>query len=89
MIVAFGDYKGGELLVKNSNGTVKQIDINRKPFYFYGHSELHWTAPFTGTRYSLVFYNHHHHLVERPQTTDSKVIEELLGKKMEYTKFFK
>lgn len=86
MIVGFGNYQGGELVIETEHGE-QEIDIKEKPFYFYGSKVKHWTKPFTGTRYSCVFYNHHHNLVLRPGTTDQKCADELF-KKHEYTKFF-
>ena len=53
LLVAFGDYTGGESVVE---GTAYDIDL--KPVIFDGCQLTHWTAPFKGTRYSLVFYNH-------------------------------
>lgn len=51
LIVAFGDYEGGELIVEGC-----PIDINRKPLIFNGGSCLHATAPFVGDRWSVVYY---------------------------------
>jgi len=50
-IVAFGDYTGGELVVEG----VKH-DIKNKIFLFDGSAQEHYTAPFTGERYSLVYH---------------------------------
>jgi hypothetical protein len=50
-IVGFGDYTGGELNVWNVNH-----DIRHKPLIFNGAENLHWTQPWQGTRYSLVFH---------------------------------
>lgn len=52
MIIGLGDYTGGELVVDG-----KEIDINRKPYYFNGYLHTHYTKPFQGNRYSLMFYN--------------------------------
>jgi FkbM family methyltransferase len=51
MIVGLGDYKGGETLVE---GTPYGIRYN--PLEFNGWKQLHWTAPFTGERFSLVYF---------------------------------
>lgn len=51
MIVGLGDYKGGETLVE---GTPYGIRYN--PLEFNGWKQLHWTAPFYGERFSLVFF---------------------------------
>lgn len=54
LIFAVGDYTGGRLLLRHGD----PIDIKEKPFYFNGHELEHSTEPFTGTRYSLMFYNY-------------------------------
>lgn len=51
LIVGLGDYKGGDLVV---DGT--KYDIKNHPLIFNGAELLHGTAPFTGERYSLVFF---------------------------------
>lgn len=53
LLVAFGDFTGGESVVEGVS-----YDIDLKPVIFDGSKLLHWTAPFVGTRYSLVFYHH-------------------------------
>ena len=50
-IVAFGDYTGGEL---NVEGTL--YDIRYKPLLFDGSKMLHGTQPYTGSRFSIVFF---------------------------------
>jgi hypothetical protein len=51
-IVAFGDFVGGML---NVSGT--DYDIQNKGFVFNGSQEEHFTRPWSGHRYSLVFFN--------------------------------
>lgn len=51
LIVALGDYKGGELVVEGI-----AHDIRYKPIEFDGWMERHWTLPFVGNRYSLVWF---------------------------------
>lgn len=51
MIVGLGDYVGGELLVEG-----KPYDIQYKPLEFDGWKQRHWTAPFDGERFSLVWF---------------------------------
>lgn len=51
-IVGLGDYQGGELIVEG-----EYIDIHYKPYCFNGSTKVHATAPFQGTRYSVIFYN--------------------------------
>ena len=50
-IVALGNFTGGELVVEH-----KVVDIHNKPFHFDGSKHLHWSLPFEGTRYSLIYF---------------------------------
>jgi hypothetical protein len=50
-IIGFGDYTGGELCIDSDKNA---YDI-RSGLLFNGSEKLHWTKPWTGTRYSLVF----------------------------------
>lgn len=51
-VVAFGDYTGGELVVKNL-----PYNIRHRPFIFNASNTPHSVAPITsGTRYSIVFF---------------------------------
>ena len=50
-IVGFGDYVGGEL---NVEGTL--YNIHHAGHLFNGSEKLHYTEPWTGNRYSLVFF---------------------------------
>jgi len=43
--------RGGELVVEG-----KKIDIRYKPIEFNGWTQRHWTLPFQGERYSLVWF---------------------------------
>jgi len=51
MIIAIGDYTGGNLNVSG-----KSIDVYNKIHYFDGSKELHWTDDFIGTRYSIIYF---------------------------------
>jgi tRNA pseudouridine(38-40) synthase len=51
LIVGLGDYTGGELVVE---GIVN--DIRYKPLSFNGWTQRHWTLPFEGERFSLVWF---------------------------------
>lgn len=51
LIVALGDFSGGELVVE---GEVN--DIRYSPMEFNGWTQRHWTLPFAGERYSLVWF---------------------------------
>jgi len=54
-LVAFGDYEGGELEIHE--GPLKGLHDVRVPVVTDFSKILHSVKPFTGTRYSLVFYN--------------------------------
>mmetsp|Transcript_39981 Transcript_39981/g.83619 ORF Transcript_39981/g.83619 Transcript_39981/m.83619 type:complete len:805 (+) Transcript_39981:175-2589(+) len=51
LIVGLGDYTGGELVVEGA-----KKDIRFKGIEFNGWKERHWTLPFQGERYSLVWF---------------------------------
>ena len=51
LIVGLGSYEGGELVVEG-----EKVDIRYKPLEFDGWKQRHWTMPFTGERYSLVWF---------------------------------
>jgi hypothetical protein len=50
-IVGFGGYIGGSLVIENQD-----YDINYRGLLFDGSKLEHWTRPWNGTRYSLVFH---------------------------------
>lgn len=56
-LVAFGSYSGGELLIHEGDCSGAH-DVCGKPMTADFSQILHSVAPFTGTRYSLVFYNY-------------------------------
>ena len=51
LIVGLGEYTGGELVVEGIHHNIRY-----KPLEFDGWSERHWTLPFSGSRYSLVWF---------------------------------
>lgn len=51
-IVAFGPYTGGALCVEDFD-----YDINHRGLLFDGSELLHWTKPWIGHRYSIVFHS--------------------------------
>ena len=51
LIVGLGDYEGGELAVEG-----EEFDIRYKPLEFDGWRSRHWTLPFRGERFSLVYF---------------------------------
>ena len=52
LIVGLGNYGGGGLFVE---GTL--FDIRYRPLEFDGWGQRHWTAPFAGERFSLVWFS--------------------------------
>ena len=51
LIVGLGDYTGGELAIEG-----RPSDIRYTPVSFDGWRERHWTLPFEGERFSLVYF---------------------------------
>ena len=51
LIVGLGDFSGGELCVEGV-----EHDVRYAPLQFDGWGERHWTLPFAGERYSLVWF---------------------------------
>jgi hypothetical protein len=51
LIVGLGDYSGGEIVIETN-----PYDIRYQPREFNGWSDRHWTLPFYGERYSLVWF---------------------------------
>ena len=51
LIVGLGDYSGGALVVEGT-----PHDIRYTPLTFDGWRERHWTLPFEGERFSLVWF---------------------------------
>jgi FkbM family methyltransferase len=50
-IVGLGKYQGGDLVVEG-----QQRDIRYSPLAFDGWRQQHWTQPFTGERFTLVWF---------------------------------
>jgi len=51
LIVGLGDYAGGELVVEG-----EVCDIRYAPREFNGWRQRHWTLPFVGERFTLVWF---------------------------------
>lgn len=51
LIVGLGDYSGGDLVLEG-----EQKDIRYKAIEFNGWKQRHWTMPFKGERFSLVWF---------------------------------
>ena len=56
-IIGLGKYGGGLLSIEKDGQEITK-DIYHSFFSFDGSKYLHWVSPFTGERYSLVFYNY-------------------------------
>lgn len=57
IIVALGEFTGGRLYVKHpAHDKPKAYNIDRRILQFEGNICEHWTEPFSGPRYSIVFY---------------------------------
>lgn len=54
--VSFGDFTGGELCMEGPSGETVSVDTRYRGFQFNGSQIRHWTAPFEGRRFCLVFY---------------------------------
>jgi len=54
--VSFGDFTGGALCIQEGESH-KEVDTRHKGYLFNGAENTHWTAPFTGRRFCLVFYS--------------------------------
>ena len=56
-IIAVGNFDGGELRVWNEAGTeYEDVNIHNKFLSFNGSKRFHETLPFTGNRYSIIYY---------------------------------
>lgn len=53
-IVGFGNYTGGELVLKNPDD--KEYNIRHRPLLFNGSEIEHYTKEFTGNRWTIVFF---------------------------------
>ena len=51
LIVGLGDYVGGEICVEGDTHSIRY-----SPLEFDGWKKLHWTLPFQGERFSLVWF---------------------------------
>lgn len=51
LIVGLGDYRGGELVVEGQG-----MNVRYAPLLFDGWQQRHWTRPFLGERFSLVWF---------------------------------
>lgn len=59
IMIGLGDYRGGLLGIRDEKGKVKFHETQYKAIKFNGAKYSHFTTPFKGTRYTLVFYKLH------------------------------
>ena len=69
-IVGFGDYGGGALCVDETD-----YDIRHRGHLFRGAELTHWTRPWLGHRYSLVFFRIEWPTKFPPYTVSSRLVE--------------
>jgi predicted 2-oxoglutarate/Fe(II)-dependent dioxygenase YbiX len=57
LVVAWGDYTGGELVTVADDGTETEYNIAYKPVIMDASKITHYVKPITsGTRYSVIFF---------------------------------
>jgi len=56
VIVAFGDYTGGGLIMYDEEGNEYIHDIYHKPLVFNANENYHRTEDFVGTRFTITFF---------------------------------
>ena len=56
-IVGLGDYTDGSLIIYDEEGNEHTHDIFHKPLVFNANQQYHRTQDFTGTRFTITFYN--------------------------------
>jgi len=81
-IVGFGDYIGGELVLKTPAGDTS-IDIKFKPLLFNGSLIEHYTKEWTGNRYTLVF----HTIVSPPKFPMIRSLSDYTAKSIDNNKW--
>lgn len=74
-IVGFGDYTGGQLSLDVSGATMS-VDIRHRGYLFNGAETLHWTEPWEGHRYSLVFFSIEWPTKFTPYRITSRLVED-------------
>lgn len=58
LIVGLGDFAGGQLSCDplHGDGPPEVHDVRYNPLLFHGWEQRHWTLPFTGERFSIVWF---------------------------------
>lgn len=85
IILGIGDYEGGKLRVFSNDEDYVAHDIKDAPIKFNGHTTFHETEPFTGTRYTMIFYKQKASGLPRPcriLTAEAKAIEDIFDEKV-------
>jgi hypothetical protein len=86
LVVAFGDYTGGELVIRNSDGTDTEFNIRYRPVIMDASKITHYVKPVTsGTRYSIIFFRtsfHKKFYAKYGETLDLYDLIDLLPEKL-------
>jgi len=78
MTLTLGNFTGGRLGTEGGNGTEGgMIDNYKKPYKFDGSKVVHWTEPFDGERYCIIYYNHEVRLREKVKVAIEKLKPEV------------
>jgi len=56
VVIGFGDYCGGNILIKENQDLVKSYNVCGNFLRFAGKN-LHWTEPWEGNRITVLFYS--------------------------------
>ena len=79
-IVGLGDYTGGRLHIKQPSSfggmLTRKEDIKNRLLCFNGSKYEHWVEDYTGTRYSVVFFNNNKKSKLRKNKSLSDIAEE-------------
>lgn len=73
IIIGFGDYEKGELIIEET-----PVDIKNKTIIFDGSIYVHHTAPWTGSRYSIVYHTVDRTFITIPSYTISEQLDKTL-----------
>lgn len=80
LVVAFGDYEGGELEIQDDSGEYRAHDIRYRPLRFRASERTHRVNAVTsGNRYSIVFFRPRFHRPFVAKYGDSLTYDELLA----------
>ena len=65
ILLTLGDYKGGGTIIEYENENI-EINSHYELQKFNGSKYFHYTLPYTGTRYALVFFNNNKKITLNP-----------------------